>query len=139
MARCEFSGTDGMENILGQLSRETVKKCVMAGADACVEQTKTAVQQYRHVVTGNRMNSVQPGKYHEDLGSGWVEVYPQGYDSRGISNAKKAFVINYGYGGRRTDRTGDKFITGNKTTMQDVVSRAMQAESDRLVQQMTGG
>ena len=138
MARVEF-GFGQLDEALTAMSRDAVRRIVMAGAEACVEATKTNVQQYRHVVTGNMMQGVQPGKYHEDLGSGWVEVYPQGYDSRGISNAKKAFVINYGYGGRRTDRTGDKFITGNKTTMQDVVSKAMQAESDRLVQQMTGG
>ena len=138
MARVEF-GFGQVDEALTAMSRDAVRRIVMAGAEACVEATKTNVQQYRHVVTGNMMQGVQPGKYHEDLGSGWVEVYPQGYDSRGISNAKKAFVINYGYGGRRTDRTGDKFITGNKTTMQDVVSKAMQAESDRLVQQMTGG
>ena len=106
MARVEF-GFGQLDEALTAMSRDAVRRIVMAGAEACVEATKTNVQQYRHVVTGNMMQGVQPGKYHEDLGSGWVEVYPQGYDSRGISNAKKAFVINYGYVGRRTDRSGD--------------------------------
>ena len=64
-------------------------------------------------------------------GSGWVDVYPQGNDSRGVSNAMKAFVINYGYGGRKTKKTGDKFITGNQKRMEQGVFTAMQAESDR--------
>ena len=85
------------------------------------------------------LQGVAPGRYHEDLGSGWVEVYPQGEDSRGISNATKAFVINYGYGGRRTQKTGDKFITGQKNTMSDAVAAAMQREADRIIQEMNGG
>ena len=111
----------------------------MAGAEACIEETKKNVQQYRHVVTGSMMEGVAAGKYHEDIGSGWVEVYPQGEDSRGISNAKKAFVINYGYGQRKTAKTGDKFITGQTKTMQDVVAAAMRKKSDEIIQQLNGG
>ena len=138
MARCSYDFGD-LDNRLGVLGRDAVRQIVMAGAEACVEETKKSINQHRHVVTGSMMTSVAPGKYHEDIGTGWVEVYPQGEDSRGISNAKKAFVINYGRGGRRTDKTGDKFITGHKATMSEIVSRAMQAESDRLVQQLNGG
>ncbi len=56
-----------------------------------------------------------------------------------MSNAKKAFVINYGYGGRKTKRTGDKFITGQKQTLSAAVGKAMQAESDRTVAELNGG
>ena len=139
MARCEYDGIERIDGVLTRLSRDSIRQVVMAGAEACVEQTKIATAEYRHIVTGNMQQSVAPGKYHEDYGSGWVEVYPQGYDGRGIDNAKKAFVINYGYGGRRTEKTGDRFITGEKTTMQEVVSRAMQAESDRIISQLNGG
>jgi hypothetical protein len=48
-------------------------------------------------------------------------------------------VINYGYGGRRTEKTGDKFITGKKNAMSERVSAAMQAESDRIIQELNGG
>lgn len=139
MARCEFSGPDEAAARLERLGRDGVRRIVMAGADACKAETRELIDQYRHVVTGSMLNSVAAGKYHEDLNSGWVEVYPQGNDSRGISNAKKAFVINYGYGKRKTRKTGDKFITGKKSTMKTVVSAAMQAESDRIVQELNGG
>ena len=138
MARCQYD-IGGLDERLSVFGRDAVRQIVMAGAEACVAETQKNINDYRHVVTGSMMAHVAPGKYHEDLGSGWVEVYPQGEDSRGISNAKKAFVINYGRGGRRTDKTGDKFITGHKATMSEIVSRAMQAESDRLVQQLNGG
>lgn len=139
VARISYGGFEQIEGVLQTMDRDMIRKVVMAGADACVQATKDDVVKYRHVVTGSMMQSVAPGKYHEDLGSGWVEVYPQGDDGRGISNAKKAFVINYGRGGRRTEKTGDKFITGQKKTMEEVVSRAMQAESDRIIQEMNGG
>ena len=138
MARCQYDAGD-LDSRLTALGRDAVRQIVMAGAEACVEETRKEIDRYRHVMTGSMMANVAPGKYHEDLGSGWVEVYPQGDDSRGISNAKKAFVINYGRGGKRTQKTGDKFITGHKATMSEVVSKAMQAESDLLAQQLNGG
>lgn len=139
MARCEYDGIERIDGVLMRLSREAIREVVMAGADACVEETKKNVQQYRHVVTGSMLEGVAPGRYHEDYGSGWVEVYPQGTDSRGISNAEKAFVINYGYGKRKTARTGDKFITGQTKTMEDIVARAMQAKSDEIISKLNGG
>jgi len=135
----EYDGMERINGVLTRLSRDSIRLVVMAGAEACVEETRKDIEQYRHVVTGSMMASVAPGKYREDLGSGSVEVYPHGEDSRGISNATKAFVINYGRGGRRTAKTGDKFITGHKSTMQEVVAGAMQAKSDELIQQLNGG
>lgn len=139
MAKVSYRFPEDFAGRLSALGRDAIRKIVMAGAEVCAEETKQEITRYRHVVTGDMMTGVAAGKYHEDLGEGWVEVYPQGYDSRGISNAKKAFVINYGRGGRKTAKTGDKFITGNKKTMQAIVNRAMQAESDRLIQEMNGG
>lgn len=139
MARCEYDGFERIDGVLTRLSRDAIREVVMAGAAACVEETKKNVQEYRHVVTGSMMEGVQAGKYHEDLGSGWVEVYPQGDDSRGVSNAKKAFVINYGYGKRKTAKTGDKFITGQTKTMENIVAKAMQAKSDEIIRQLNGG
>lgn len=139
MARVEYDGFERIDGVLTRLSRDAIREVVMAGAAACVEETKKNILQYRHVVTGSMMEGVAAGKYHEDVGSGWVEVYPQGDDSRGVSNAKKAFVINYGYGKRRTEKTGDKFITGEKKTMEEIVARAMQAKSDEIIRQLNGG
>ena len=135
MARCSYDFGD-LDSGLQFMGREAVRRIVMAGAEACVHATRDNIQQYRHIVSGSMQEGVRPGKYHEDLGSGWVEVYPQGDDGRGISNAKKAFVINYGYGKRKTRKTGDKFITGNKKKYETSVAKAMQDESDRVVAQL---
>ena len=133
MAKLEFTGPDELSQKLELAGRDMIKGIVMAGADACTKEMQALIGQYRHVKTGSMQKNVRPAQYHEDLGSGWVEVYPQGNDGRGVSNAKKAFIINYGYGRRRTEKTGDKFITGNKKRMEQGVFTAMQAESDRRV------
>ena len=67
-----------------------------------------------------------------------MPVYPQGTDPRGIDNAKKAFVINYGYGGRRTKKTGDKFITGQKKRLEISATEAMQKENEKFIQEIIG-
>lgn len=136
MAKCEFSGTEELEAKLGSMDRDMIRSIVMAGAEALKKEDQAIIGAYRHVKTGSMQKSVAPGKYHEDLNSAWVEVYPQGSDGRGVSNAKKAFVINYGYGGRRTKKTGDKFITGNTKRMEQGVFAAMQAESDRRIAEL---
>lgn len=131
MAKFEYSGTEEIEAKLQAMDRDMIRGIVMAGAEACKKEMQAAIGQYRHVKTGSMQQSVAPAQYHESYGSGWVDVYPQGNDSRGVSNAMKAFVINYGYGGRKTKKTGDKFITGNQKRMEQGVFTAMQAESDR--------
>ena len=116
-----------------------MKRLVEAGAKALVDSTKESVKTHHHIVTGNMEQSVKPGQYHETLDGGWMEVYPQGDDSRGVSNAKKAFVINYGYGGNKTAKTGDKFITGNKRKRQSAVAAAMEAENQKIINEANGG
>jgi len=142
MAKFEYTGADGIEAQLQAMDRDMIKGIVMAGAEACVKEMQNLIGAYRHIgKTGSMQKNVAPAKYHEDLGSGWVDVYPQGSDSRGVSNAMKAFVINYGIGSNPTvrshkkkkNKTGDKFITGNQKRMEQGVFTAMQAESDRRI------
>ena len=133
MAKFTYDGGEGFDGNLDKLGRTAVKNIVMAGAEQCTKDMQNAISAYHHVKTGSMQQNVRPGIYHEDLNSGWVEVYPQGTDGRGIDNAMKAFVIDRGYGARRTKRTGDKFITKNQKQFQTDVARAMQDASDRLV------
>ena len=139
MAKMTYSGFEGIERQMEKLSRETVKRLVNAGAAALVDTTKELIQQNHHIATGAMERSVQPGQYHETLDGGWQEVYPQGTDSRGVDNAMKAFVINYGAGGNRTAKTGDNFITGNKKKRQEAVAAAMEAENKKILNEANGG
>ena len=136
MAKLTFDGGTDFDTNLDKLGRDGIRAIVMAGAEGCAKEMSAGIRQYRHVRTGSMAQNVRPGNYHEDPEASWCEVYPQGSDARGVSNAKKAFVINYGYGKRRTAKTGDKFITGNKKKYEASVAKAMQEESDRVVAQL---
>lgn len=148
MARMVFQ--DDLDVQITQLEgmeRDAVKRIVMAGAAACAEAEKNAIDTYRHVGTGSMRESVRPGEYREDVGSGSVYVYPQDNDGRGVSNAKKAFVIDNGLGrkpmtarsrGKMANKTGDHFITRKtKKQAEEVTVRAMEAEYDRIVAENT--
>ena len=148
MARMVFQ--DDLDVQLTQLEglrRDAVKRIVMAGAEACAEAEKSAIDTYRHVVTGSMRENVRPGNYREEMGGGSVYVYPQDNDSRGVSNAKKAFVIDNGLGrkpmtarSRRkvANKTGDHFLTKKtKKQAEEVTVRAMEAEYDRIIAENT--
>lgn len=149
MATMKVSGFEHQEAKLNQLGAPMIKKIVMAGAGAAekrmIEDTKTR----RHVRNGDMLESIGTNEYREFLHGGSVDVYPQGEDSRGVRNATKAYVINYGRGQRpytkrpkgrlkpkRKNLTGDKFITGNEKKTEAAVVEAMQAESDRLIEEL---
>ena len=139
MAKLTYSGFENVERTFEKLGRETVKRLVNAGTNALVNTTKELIQQNHHIVTGAMERSVQPGQYHETIDGGWQEVYPQGSDSRGVTNTVKAFVINYGAGGNKTAKTGDKFITGSKKKRQEAVIAAMEAENKKILNEVNGG
>lgn len=140
MARMEYSGFEIIERQLARMDRGTVRRLVEAGAKALVEATQESIRSHHHVgETKSMVESVKPGAYHETLEGGWMEVYPQGEDPRGVSNAKKAFVINYGYGGRKTKKTGDKFLTGQKKRLEVAAAEAMQKENEEILKEINGG
>lgn len=146
MARVQSSGLEIMADQLEGLERGTVKRIVMAGADALAAETQRNIDEYHHVgKTGSMRENVRAGQYREWVGGGAVDVYPQGDDSRGVSNAKKAFIIDRGIGrrpmtirsrGKERNRTGDHFLT-KKTARhaEEVTTRAMEAEFDRIIEE----
>lgn len=134
---------DGMKEVSEQLNRldrgmrSAVKRIVMAGAKA---EEKTMAQQTQtagHVRTGAMMGSVGSGQYHETLGGGEINVYPQGADGKGTSNALKAYVINYGRG-KKSKKMGDKFITGKRpmSEAETAVGEAMRGEAEIAFREM---
>ena len=135
--KMSVSGIEGFEADLEKLGgRDAARRIVQAGADAAVKKLQERTDAAHHVMTGEMLQAFAPGKYHEDIDVCWMDVYPQGYDSRGVDNAKKAFVINYGYGRRRTKKTGDKFITGRKPELEEAVGAAMAAEAERIKEEI---
>ena len=135
MTYSDFALEEKLRNLESNFRREVTRDCLWAGAKVIEKEMRGEIEK-RHSVSGDMARSVAQTPIQEGVDESSVEVYTQGYDSRGVSNAKKAFVINYGYGKRRTEKTGDKFITGNKKKYETSVAKAMQDESDRVVAQL---
>ena len=128
------TGIEGLEAQLDRLaSREARRKIVEAGSAALIGKLQERTDAAHHILSGEMREAFAPDIYHEDVDECWQDVYPQGYDSRGISNAKKAFVTNYGRGKRKTAKTGDKFITGKTKDLEEAVADAMRAEAARVL------
>lgn len=139
MAKVEidYGGFDRIEASFEGMGRDGIRRIVEAGAAAAVVEMKKAITEHHHVRTSDMLNSVRAGEYHEELDGGYMAVYPQDNDRHGVSNTVKAFVINYGRGKKkRTARMGDKFITGKEDQTEAIVTAAMQAEVDRLIDEM---
>ena len=134
MARMTVDGFDALDRQLESLlDRKNVRRIVEAGARKDAEMMRADITAATHMRTGSMLENVRPAEYHEFMGGGEMSVYPQGTDRKGVGNALKAFVINYGRGGRRTPHMGDKFITGKLAQTETAVQAAMQAESDRIL------
>ena len=137
MARMTIEGFDAIDGQLEKLlDRGNIRRIVEAGARRDVEEWRTNIRAAGHVRKGSMLEGVRPAEYHESLDGGEMSVYPQGDDGKGAGNALKAFVINYGRGGRRTRRMGDKFITGRLPATEAAVQAAMQEESDRILDEI---
>ena len=135
--KLDVGDIEGLEAQLDRLGgREGARRIVDAGCMAAIEQLKRKTAAKGHIVTGSMQESFAKGIYHETIDRCWQDVYPQGTDPRGVDNAKKAFIINYGRGNKRTKKTGDKFITGADKTMEDAVCEAMRAEAERIKNEM---
>ena len=143
MARFSVDGFELQEQRLNKLGRPMMRQIVEAGAKAAEKVMETSTNQYRHTRNRDMLEAIGNNGIREYYGGASTEVYPQGDDRKGVRNATKAYVINYGKGQRpltkwpkkrpRINKTGDKFITGNEGKTEQAVMEAMQAESDRLL------
>lgn len=137
MARFRWQGDGEAEKQIRKLGRPVIKRIVEAGADAAVDRMKQRISMM-HRATGDMAEGVKKSNYIETVGGGSQDVYPQGEDRKGVRNATKAYVINYGRGGtRHRGKMGDKFITGDSAA-DEIIQRAMQAESDRILSEIAG-
>ena len=135
LAKMTVDGFDAIDAQLAKLGRPAIRRIVEAGAKADEDEWRANIRQAGHIRTGAMLESVGSAAYKEFLGGGEMSVYPQGEDGKGVSNAIKAYVINYGRG-KRTGKLGDKFITGKLPTIEERVHEAMQAESDRILMEI---
>lgn len=146
MATTRVSGFEMIDLQLNRMGRPMIRKIVEAGAAAAEQRMIEDTKARQHIRTGDMLESIGTNEYRETLHGGSVDVYPQGDDRNGTRNATKAYVINYGKGQRpftkrprgnpRRNLTGDKFITGNEKKTEEAVTAAMQAESERQMEEL---
>ena len=140
MAKLEYSAVDDVLESMSALAegvrRHVIRSVVEAGAAKYGEMLTQEIDQ-KHHLSGDMAKGVKPGKYYESIGGGYVYVYPQGKDSRGVDNAQKAFIINNGRGGKVSGKLGDRFITKLGKTAADPVQAAMAAKYEECMKQYT--
>lgn len=115
-----------------ELTPAELIEILKAGAERMAEAWKIGAQSHRGK-TGSMQANIGPGKYTVDIDSASVAVYPQGADPRGVSNAAKAYIINYGYGGRKTKKTGDKWVNKAEAAAEDSAHELMGAKYEEIL------
>ena len=99
MAKMEFSDfslEDKLRNLEGNFRREVTRKVLWAGAKVVEKEMRGEIEK-RHKVSGDLAKSVKQTEIQEGIDESSVEIYTQGYDSRGVSNPMKNVIITQGY------------------------------------------
>ena len=146
MAVTRVNGIEFYERQLSRMDRGMIRKIVEAGATAAENWMRKQTQEKNHIRNSDMLDAIGRNEYRETYGGGSVDVYPQGIDRKGVRNADKMYITNYGRGGvdkaraakrrRRGGEMGDKFITRDEKQAETLVHDAMQAESDRLMEEL---
>lgn len=99
MAKMEFSNfslEEKLRNLEGNFRREVTRKVLWAGAKVVEKEMRGEIEK-RHKVSGDLARSVKQTEIQEGIDESSVEIYTQGYDSRGVSNPMKNVIITQGY------------------------------------------
>lgn len=91
-----FSLEEKLRNLEGNFRREVTRKVLWAGAKVVEKEMRGEIEK-RHKVSGDLARSVQQTEIQEGIDESSVEIYTQGYDSRGVSNPMKNVIITQGY------------------------------------------
>lgn len=95
--------TSGLNEMLGQMYRMGLEVSPVADeiVNAAVEEIRDAwrasAERHGHIDTGAMIESISIGEgpvHAHDIV--YRDVYPRGTDAKGVRNATKAFVLNYG-------------------------------------------
>lgn len=100
MARFDTSGIDDIiEEMkrMGELVGETADRMLMAGAEEVKKAWKQSAEMHGLRDTGAMIDSIgYPRQPKTVAGIKEIDIYPQGKDRKGVRNAEKGFLLNYG-------------------------------------------
>ena len=100
MARFDTSGLDEIINQMQRMGQDegpVADEMVNAAVEVIKEEWKKSAEKHGHVDTGAMIESIGIGPGPVRAGNiVYRDVYPQGTDGKGVRNATKAFILNYG-------------------------------------------
>lgn len=100
MARFDTSGLDSVLAKLqqmGELTGTVAQEMLTAGAEIVKNEWRESAERHGHRDTGNMIDSIgYPKRVQNANDVLYVDIYPQGKDAKGVRNAEKAFILNYG-------------------------------------------
>ena len=96
MTYSNFALEEKLRNLEGNFRREVTRKVLWAGAKVVEKEMRGEIEK-RHKVSGDLARSVKQTEIQEGIDESSVEIYTQGYDSRGVSNPMKNVIITQGY------------------------------------------
>ena len=100
MARFDTSGIDDIIDEvtrLGDAGREVGDKMLMAAAEEVKDAWRASARKHNLKDTGDMIESIDYAKKPKDVGGvRTIDIYPQGKDRKGVRNAEKAFIHEYG-------------------------------------------
>lgn len=99
MAKIGLEGLDDFQRRLmrhEQAATEAIPEMLQAGADVLIEAEKAEIERYNLIDKHKMINSVRATKVKKKGADSYVEVYPQGKDAKGVRNATKGFIAQYG-------------------------------------------
>ena len=100
---------DGIDKLVGDLLSlaegvdDLCADMLDAATDTAIQDWRSGIVKAGHYDTGSMYNSV--GVAHQS--SKLRVVYPLGEDAKGVRNAEKAYIINYG---KKGAARGDRFV-----------------------------
>lgn len=118
MARFDTIGLDELlEDMkrLGELSGDVADKMLMAGADVVKDEWRKSAEKNQLRDTGDMIESIGFPRQPKTIGGiRTIDIYPQGKDRKGVRNAEKAFILNYGTQGTSSENAKRKRENSDK-------------------------
>lgn len=131
MANFHVAGFDAVEQALlreEQTALEAVPEMLKAGAEVLANEQKAQIEAYNLVDKGALIRSIKADKIKGEGTGRYVEVYPHGKDKKGVRNAEKAFIAQYG---RTRQPAKPWFTTANEKAAPAVHEAMMQVWRDK--------
>lgn len=136
MARFEMEGFDELladMKRLGELSGDVADEMLMAGAEQVKKAWKDSALRHGHKDTGDMIDSIgYKGKPKNAGDVKAIDIYPQGKDRKGVRNAEKAFILEYG----TKNKPGSQWVTDADSHSGPLVMEAMTAIWDKHLEGM---